>query len=116
MAANPGMRVVAHSWAFDQRDAFLRAFRPAVYAFEDNRALEAGMRRWAEGTSNDWTQLSRAYSFMKAAQLVRDLEARDGERFDAVVFYRPDVLLVRDLDVAAALALAPRGERVVFVD
>ena len=68
VAANPGMRVVAHSWAFDQRDAFLRAFRPAVYAFEDNRALEAGMRRWAEGTSNDWTQLSRAYSFMKAAQ------------------------------------------------
>ena len=30
VAANPGMRVVAHSWAFDQRDAFLRAFFDTV--------------------------------------------------------------------------------------
>ena len=104
-----------HSWNAALRPAFREIFTPHVVdfvdAYEDNRPYYAAAGEFLERRGDTYNQWSQAVSMGKAAMLL--LQRAAPWVYDHAIFFRPDVLLTRPIDLAA-LPYAARFEHVVY--
>lgn len=97
---NPNMDVIMHSWNLDLKDELEEVFNPVRAEFEDNRDMEEIFKGFE---SSDWKQVSCAYSLKQGVKLMQEQEEISGMQYDSVIFYRPDVILLKDLKIDVIL-------------
>lgn len=98
--------VFIFSWTPLLRDLYEELYSPVAARYENNshyRPMFEAICRRPNRSSCRWTSVSWAYSMKHGMQLVEQHEDRTGHKYDLVIFYRPDALLVRDLDACATV-------------
>ena len=106
LEANPASwDVFVHSWHPDLEDTYRQAFPEAVsMAFEDNRPFEQSLRGVFKGEK--WPAVSFSLSVGRVAMQLLQREQMHGPKqggsgYSRVLLMRPDVFMVKNLDLAA---------------
>jgi hypothetical protein len=108
ISKNQDIEVIMHSWAPELEQELRREFAPVTAAFESNPGSEYFKNASWPGCKDvqggcPWIAVSWAYSMKRSIELMRQREAETGVQFSNVVFYRPDVLLFKDIIISDIL-------------
>lgn len=107
---NPNMDVIVHNWAYPLEKEFRKVFKPVQAKFQDFRELMPKFLEEAGG--GNMNQISWSYSIKQAVNLMLAEENKTGTKYDAVIFFRPDVMLLKEMSIDEIL----KDHRKVYVE
>lgn len=84
--------VFIHCWNIDLQDKLVTMYNPVAYLFEDNNKYINTIARYMK-RAEDFGGLSQALSIKKVIEL---MQAHNAE-YDAIILYRPDLKLWKDM-------------------
>ena len=105
--------VFIFSWSPGLRAIYRDVLAPVAAQYEANAEFRKSFEAVCERPDRrkcHWVSVSWAYATKRAMLLVERHEQRTSRVYDLVIFYRPDVLMVHDLDVCNFV----RFRRVVY--
>ncbi len=85
-----------HCWNTDLQDNLNELYKPKKYLFEDNRKYNQEILSMCK-KNDDFGQVSHALSMKKSIQLKDEYEEENKFKYDIVILYRYDVLLLKDM-------------------
>jgi len=102
---NPGIEVIMHSWMPKLERELRSEFKPVTAAFESNPGEAYFKNVSLPGCKHvpggcPWIAVSWAYSTKRGVELMLQREIETGVRYTNVMFYRPDVLLFKDIVIS----------------
>ena len=89
-----------HSWNEDLQDDLISLYNPIRYSFENNHIYYDDINSKLNECNSPlefYNQASQALSIEKVSKLLIDHCAQNNITYDYVIFYRPDILLWKDL-------------------
>jgi hypothetical protein len=108
ISRNPDIEVIMHSWTPEMERELRREFAPVIAEFESNPGMRYFENASLPGCKDViggclWRQVSWSYSLKRSVELMRQREYETGVLYSNVIFYRPDVLLFKDIIIADIL-------------
>jgi hypothetical protein len=85
-----------HGWNIDLESSLIELYNPKKYVFEDNNAYQNVILLQSANPS-DYGGISGSLSLKKSLELKEIYEIERGFKYDAVIIYRYDVLLWKDM-------------------
>jgi hypothetical protein len=89
-----------HSWNTDLEEELKNLYNPVNSSFEDNGIYKDTINnklRECEVSSNFYNQVSQTISIQNSFKLIEDI----AHQYEYVIFYRPDALLWKDIDLSS---------------
>jgi hypothetical protein len=84
-----------HCWNQDLQDPLINLYQPKKFLFEDNSIYNSEINKKIR-EPQEFTGISHALSIKKSIELSES----QNEKYDLVILFRPDLILLKDMDLS----------------